>query len=144
MHKKEKQDHSSRSRDHIIIISYHYNNIITAYYKGQPPAPNEVIRIENHSQFTPSTASITLTWSNSSEPSNYTITVMPPSITSEESLEFPSTTASRVILTVLYNVDYSINITAHNCAGSNSTVLQLRAGKLTTHNFNKQISFIFM
>lgn len=105
------------------------------YYKGQPPAPNELTKIEHHSQFTPSAASITLIWSASSEPENYTLIVTPPLIISGESLEFLYATASKIQLTVLYNVEYSINITAHNCAGSYSTVVQLHSGKTKNIQF---------
>ena len=84
------------------------------------------MKIEHRDQFTQTTTSITLTWSSSSEADNYTIIVMPPPILSGESFEFQSTRAQ---LTVLYNVVYSVNLTAHNCAGSNSTVLELHIGK---------------
>ena len=79
----------------------------------------------NERQFTPSTASITVTWFASSEADNYTIMVTP-LLPSGKSLV--STTTTSLQLTVLYNEDYSINITAQNCAGSNSTVVSLTAG----------------
>ena len=84
----------------------------------------------NERQFTPSTASITVTWSASSGADNYTIMVTP-LLPSGQSLV--STTTTSLQLTVLYNEDYSINITAQNCAGSNSTVtmLPLTAGNIT-------------
>ena len=71
----------------------------------------------DQSQFTPSTASITLTWSASSGADNYTIMVTP-LLPSGQSLV--STTTTSLQLTVLYNEEYSINITAQNCVGSNS------------------------
>ena len=80
----------------------------------------------NEGQFTPSTASITVTWSASSGAENYTIMVTP-LLPSGQSLV--STTTTSLQLTVLYNEDYSINITAQNCAGSNSTILPLTVGK---------------
>ena len=80
----------------------------------------------DQSQFTPSTASITLTWSASSGADNYTIMVTP-LLPSGQSLV--STTTTSLQLTVLYNEEYSINITAHNCVGSNSTIVPLTVGK---------------
>ena len=79
----------------------------------------------DQSQFTPSTASITLTWSASSGADNYTIMVTP-LLPSGQSLV--STTTTSLQLTVLYNEEYSINITAQNCAGSNSTIVPLTVG----------------
>ena len=79
----------------------------------------------NESQFTPSTAAITVTWSASSGTDNYTIMVTP-LLPSGQSLV--STTTTSLQLTVLYNEDYSINITAQNCSGSNSTVVPLTVG----------------
>ena len=75
----------------------------------------------DESQFTSSTASITLTWSASSGADNYTIMVTPP-LPSGQSLL--STTTTSQWLTVLYNEEYSLNITAHHyCGGANSTVV---------------------
>ena len=81
----------------------------------------------NESQFTPSTASITVTWSASSGADNYTIMVTP-LLPSGQSLV--STTTTSLQLTVLYNEDYSINITvtAQICAESNSTIVPLTVG----------------
>ena len=84
----------------------------------------------NERQFTPSTASITVTWSTSSEADNDTI-IVTPLLPSGQSLV--STTTTSLQLTVLYNEDYSINITAQNCAGSNSTIVPLTVG-----NYNNQ------
>ena len=77
----------------------------------------------NERQFTPSTASITVTWSASGGADNYTIMVTP-LLPSGQSLV--STTTTSLQLTVLYNEDYSINITAQNCAGSNSTIVPIQ------------------
>ena len=84
----------------------------------------------NERQFTPSTASITVTWSASSGADNYTIMVTP-LLPSEQSLKYiliVSTTTTSLQLTVLYNEEYSINITAQNCAGNNSTIVPLTIG----------------
>ena len=94
-------------------------------HNDPPAAPSEVMTIVDQSLFTPSTASITLTWSASSGADNYTIMVTP-LLPSEQSLV--STTSTSLQLTVLYNEEYSINITAHNCVGSNSTVVSLTVG----------------
>ena len=91
-----------------------------SYYTDPPTAPSGVMTTVDESHFTPSTASITLTWSASSGSDNYTIIVTPP-LPSGQSLL--STTTTSLQLTVLYNKEYSINITAHNCAGSNSTIV---------------------
>ena len=85
-------------------------------------APSEVMTTADQSQFT---ASITLTWSTSSGADNYTIMVTP-LLPSGQSLVSTNTTSLQ--LTVLYNEEYSINITAQNCAGSNSTVVALTVG----------------
>ena len=80
----------------------------------------------NERQFTPSTASITVTWSASSGADNYTIMVTP-ILPSGQSLV--STTTTSLQLTVLYNEAYTVSITAQNCvAGSNSTIFPLTIG----------------
>ena len=91
--------------------------------KAPPAAPSGVMKNVVESQFTPSTASINLTWSASSEADNYTVMVTPT----------PPMLSSTVVVTSLqlsvdYNVEYSINITANNCAGSRSTIFPLRIG----------------
>ena len=92
-------------------------------HKDPPAAPNRVMNITDY--FNASTASITLTWSASSGADNYTIMVTP-LLPSGQSLV--STTTTSLQLTVLYNEEYSINITAQNCAGSNSTIVPLTVG----------------
>ena len=47
------------------------------HHKDPPAAPSGVMTTADQSQFTPSTASITLTWSASSGADNYTIMVTP-------------------------------------------------------------------
>ena len=94
-------------------------------HKDPPAAPSGVMTIADQSQFTPSTASITLTWSASSGAENYTIMVTP-LLPSGQTLV--STTTTSLQLTVPYNEEYSINITAHNCAASNSTIVPLTVG----------------
>ena len=91
-------------------------------HKDPPAAPSGVMTTVDQSQFTPSTASITLTWSASSGADNYTIMVTP-LLPSGQSLV--STTTTSLQLTVLYNEEYSINITVQNCVGSNSTIVPL-------------------
>ena len=82
-------------------------------------------------QFTSSTASITLTWSASSGADNYTIVVTPPLPSGQSLLSTTTTSQQLQQLTVLYNEKYSINITAHNCAGSSTTGEPLIVGKYT-------------
>ena len=91
-------------------------------HKDPPDTPSGVMTTADQSQFTPSTASITLSWSASSGADNYTIMVTP-LLPSGQSLV--STTTTSLQLTVFYNEEYSINITAQNCAGSNSLLEQL-------------------
>ena len=104
-----------------------------------PAAPSGVMTTVDQSQFTPSTASITLTWSASSGADNYTIMVTP-LLPSGQSLV--STTTTSLQLTVLYNEEYSINITAHNCAGSNSIIAPLRVGEYNNNII--AIAFFFI
>ena len=84
----------------------------------------------NENQFIPSTASLTVTWTASNGADNYTIMVTP-LLPPRQSLV--STTTTSLQLTVFYNEEYSINITAQNCAGSNSTIVPLTVG-----NYNNQ------
>ena len=86
-------------------------------------APSGVMT--TYDQFTQTGASINITWSTSSGADNYTIKVTPPVM--PEQSDFTTATSLKVIL--VYNVNYSMNITAHNCAGSNSTIVPLVAGK---------------
>ena len=95
------------------------------HHKDPPAAPSGVMTTADQSQFIPSTASITLTWSASSGADNYTIMVTP-LLPSGRSLV--STTTTSLQLTVLYNEEYSINITAQNCAGSSSTIVAVIVG----------------
>ena len=84
-----------------------------------------------HDKFTKTGASVIMTWSTSRGADNYTISVTPPVIPGEIS-EF-TTTDTSLQLMVVYNVNYNINITAQNCAGSNSTVLPLIIGEIVFH-----------
>ena len=90
----------------------------TCVLEGPPAAPTGVMTTVDESRFTASTASITLTWSASSGADNYTIMVTPP-LPSGQSLL--STTTTSLQLMVLYNEEYSLNITAHNHCGTNNT-----------------------
>ena len=109
--------------------------------KAPPAAPSAVMKNVVESQFTADTASVNLTWSASSEADNYTVVVTPTP---------PEISTTRVVtnlqLSVGYNIEYSINITAHNCAGSNSTIFPLRIGN-HRHNCNRSwihATFIFL
>ena len=92
------------------------------------------MKIENRSQFTQSEASVTLTWSASRGAENYTITVTPPlpeSAVTQSSIV--STVNESVQITVHYNEQYFINITAQNCVGKSSTVVPLLIGKINNN-----------
>ena len=108
-------------------------------HKDPPAAPSGVMTTADQSQFTPSTASIILTWSASSGADNYTVMVTP-LLPSGQSLL--STTTTSLQLTVLYNEEYSINITAKNFVGSNSTILALTIGISHDINLNMDNEFI--
>ena len=95
-----------------------------------PAVPSDIMTREDRSQFTLNTASITLTWSTSTVVDSYTIVVIPQSPAVESRIF--STTIERVQLTVQYNEEYSINITAQNCAGTNSVIVPLFVGNSTT------------
>ena len=89
-------------------------------HEGPPAPPTGVMTTVDESQSTPSTATITLTWSASSEADNYTIMVTPP-LPSGQSLL--STTTASLQLMLLYNLEYTLNVTAHNCGGTNNTIV---------------------
>ena len=95
------------------------------YHVDPPAAPSGVMMTFDESQFTPSTASMTLTWSASSGADNYTIMVTPPLPSGQALL---STTTTSQQLTVIYNEEYIVNITSQNCAGINSTTMPLLVG----------------
>ena len=88
-----------------------------------PAAPSGVTTTLTNKQFTKTGASITVTWSASRGADNYTVNVTPATMTGQIS-DF-TTTDTSLQLMLEYNVNYSINITAKNCAGSNSTVFPL-------------------
>ena len=79
-------------------------------------------------QFTKTGALVNVTWSTSRGADNYTVNVTPP-IMPGQSSDFTTTNTS-LLLMLVYNVNYTINITAHNCAGSNNTVLPLTISKM--------------
>ena len=76
-----------------------------------------------NTQFTKTGASVTVTWSTSRGADNYTVNVTPPIMPGQLS-DF-TTTDTSLQLMLVYNVNYTINITAQNCAGSNSTAFPL-------------------
>ena len=69
-----------------------------------------------------------VTWSTSRGADNYTVNVTPPIMPGQLS-DFTITDTSQLLM-LLYNVNYTINISAKNCAGSNSTILPLTVGKI--------------
>ena len=80
-------------------------------------------------QFTNTGASINVTWSTSRGADNYTVNVTPPIMLGQLS-DF-TTTDTSLLLMFVYNINYTINITAQNCAGSNNTVFPLTVGEIS-------------
>ena len=78
-------------------------------------------------QFAKTGASISVIWSTSSGADNYTIKVTPPIMPGQSDF---TTTATSLQLIIVYSINYSINITAQNCAGSNSTIVPLVVGEV--------------
>ena len=81
----------------------------------------------NVTEFAKTGASVNVTWSTSRGADNYTIEVIPPVMSGQSDF---TTTATSLQLTLVYNVNYSVNITAQNCAWRNSTVVPLIVGKV--------------
>ena len=79
-------------------------------------------------QFTKTGTSVNITWSTGRGADNYTVNVIPPVVLGQIS-DF-TTTDTSLLLMVVYNVNYSVNITAKNCAGSNSIVFPLTIGEI--------------
>ncbi len=78
-------------------------------------------------------ASVTIEWdppSQGGSPLNYTITTTPNLISDPP----PVTTSTSTTITINYNTDYTIIITASNCAGNGITsdVLSVHIGKIIT------------
>ena len=93
-----------------------------------PAAPNGAM--VTNKQFTKTGASVNVSWSTSRGADNYTVNVTPPIMPGQLS-DFTTTDTSLLLnQTLLYNVNYSVSITAKNCAGSNSTVFSLIIGKI--------------
>ncbi len=70
-------------------------------------------------------ASVTIEWdplSQGGSPLNYTITTAPDLISGPP----PVTTSTSTTITINYNTDYTINITASNCAGNGITLNELQ------------------
>ena len=95
-----------------------------------PAAPSGVKTTYDH--FTKTEASINVTWSTSRGADNYTVKVTPP--VDPGQISYFATTNTSLQLMLMYNVNYSINITAHlsNCVGSNSTIVPLTIGEILT------------
>ena len=94
-------------------------------HEGSPAAPSEVMTV--YEQYTKSGASLNVSWSASRGANNYTIRILPV-MPGQVSTFTTSDTSLQLML--VYNVNYSINITAQNCAGENSTVFPLTLGEI--------------
>ena len=81
-------------------------------------------------QFTKTGVSVNITWSTSRGADNYTVSVTPPVIQRQIKLSDFITTNNSLQLMLVYNVNYSVNITAQNCVGSNSTVFPVTIGEI--------------
>ena len=79
-----------------------------------------------YDRFTKLGASVNITWSTDGAADNYTIGVTPPVMPAASDF---TVIDANVLLMVAYNVNYFINITSHNCAGSISTIKQLIVGE---------------
>ena len=101
--------------------------MLTNLNNEDPPAAPSGVMATNK-QFTKTGASVNVSWSTSRGADNYTVNVTPPIMPGQLS-DF-TTTDTSLLLMLDYNVNYTINITAQNCAGSNSTVLPLTVGKI--------------
>ena len=93
-------------------------------------------------QFTKTGASISVIWSTSRGADNYTIEVTPTVMPGQSDF---TTTATSLQLRIVYSINYSINITAQNCAGSNSTIVPLVVGEVMAYlyicpNYAKKFS----
>ena len=96
-------------------------------------------------QFAKTGASISVIWSTSRGADNYTIEVTPPVMPGQSDF---TTTATSLQLRIVYSINYSINITAQNCAGSNSTIVPLVVGEVMAYlyvcpNYAKKIFQLF-
>ena len=79
--------------------------------------------------YTVTSAFVHVTWLTSRGADNYIISVTSISNTpGQTSFNFVTTDTS-IHVAVEYNVNYIINVTAQNCAGSNSTILPLTVGE---------------
>ena len=76
-----------------------------------------------YDEYTKTGASVNVSWSPSRGADNYTIAVT--SVTMPEEPTVFTTTDTTLLLTVVFNENYTINITAQNCASSSSTTIHL-------------------
>ena len=106
------------------IISY-IDCLSIKKFEDTPAAPSGVVA--TNEQFTKTGASVNVSWSTSRGTDNYTVNVTPPIMPGQLS-DFTTTDTSLLLnQMLLYNVNYSVSITAKNCAGSNSTVFSVRS-----------------
>ena len=100
---------------------------IDCYKTADPPAAPSGVMTTNVTEFAKTGAFVYVTWSTSRGADNYTVRVTTPVMSGQSDF---TTTATGLQLTVVYNVNYSVNITAQNCVGSNSTVVPLIVGEI--------------
>ena len=104
-------------------------NVVKTLKIRPAAAPSGVMARDK--QFIKTGASVNVTWSTSRGADNYTVNVTPPIMPGQLS-DFTTTSDTSLLLVLLYNVNYTINITAiaRDCAGSNNTIFNLTIGKI--------------
>ena len=95
------------------------------YLKRYTAAPSGITKTYN--RFTKFGTSINVTWSTNGIADNYIIGVTPPVMPRQ--MSHFTTTNTSLQLMLLYNVNYSINITAHYHNCNNWTVVSAIIGK---------------
>ena len=78
-----------------------------------------------YERYTNTGASAIVTWSLSSQTDNYSISVTSPG----QTLSNSTTSSQQLMIEVEYNVNYTITITARNCAGRNHTIVLVTLGE---------------
>ena len=93
---------------------------------ADPPADSSGdMTIYDH--YTKTEVSVSITWSPSEGAEMYFISITSPS--GQAMANFTTTESTLQLREVEYNVNYSISITAENCAGSNSITLAVVVGE---------------
>ena len=78
-----------------------------------------------YERYTNTGATANVTWSPSRQADDYSISVILPG----EMLSTFTTNSQQLMIEMEYNVNYTITITARNCAGSNRTIVLVTLGE---------------